>query len=118
MDLPEERRREVVLVPLPARALEALVAGDLDAASAAAGAPLTPYLVSEGWLWLIRPDQAATDPGVLEWTARAALDPSTGTVVGHVGFHGPPDERGMVEVGYAVDPVWRGRGYGTGLVRG
>ena len=36
--------------------------------------------------------------------ARAAL--VDGQVVGHVGFHGPPDEAGMVEVAYSVDPLF------------
>jgi ribosomal-protein-alanine N-acetyltransferase len=27
------------------------------------------------------------------------------------GFHGPPNEEGMVEVGYQVDPAQRRRGY-------
>jgi RimJ/RimL family protein N-acetyltransferase len=31
--------------------------------------------------------------------------------VGRAGFHGPPDPSGMVEVGYAVDPVYRRLGY-------
>jgi ribosomal-protein-alanine N-acetyltransferase len=32
-------------------------------------------------------------------------------VVGRAGFHGPPDVTGMVEVGYAIDPVFRRQGY-------
>jgi ribosomal-protein-alanine N-acetyltransferase len=32
-------------------------------------------------------------------------------VVGKAGFHGPPDEHGMVEVGYAIVPELRRRGY-------
>jgi ribosomal-protein-alanine N-acetyltransferase len=110
-------RHEVELVRLSVPVLEALLRGDLDAASAGAGAPLTPFLVTQDWLWRIRLDQAATDPGSLAWIARAARDRTTGVVVGHVGFHGPPDERGMVEVAYAVDPAWRRRGYATDMLR-
>ncbi len=104
------------LVRLPESAMRALIAGDLATASAEAGAPLTPYLVEHGWLWDIRLEQAALDPASLEWVARAALDEATGEVVGHVGFHGPPDERGMVEVAYSVDPAHRRRGYATSML--
>lgn len=112
-----ESGRLVDLVQLPVTALEALVAGDLSSASRAAGAPLTPYLVEERWLWRIRLDQAAGDPSSLHWIARAAVDPTTGEVVGHVGFHGPPDEHGTVEVAYSVDPAHRRRGFGTAMLR-
>ncbi|NUR09892.1 MAG: GNAT family N-acetyltransferase [Nocardioidaceae bacterium] len=108
--------RRLRLVPLSVAAMRALVDGRLDDASAEAGAPLTPYLVDHRWLWEIRLDQVAEDPGALAWIARAALDEDTGEVVGHVGFHGPPDERGMVEVAYSVDPAFRRRGYATAML--
>jgi RimJ/RimL family protein N-acetyltransferase len=38
-------------------------------------------------------------------------------VVGHAGFHGPPDKHGMVEVGYTVVPEQRGRGHGAAALR-
>ncbi|WP_308401196.1 GNAT family N-acetyltransferase [Streptomyces sp. AC512_CC834] len=34
-----------------------------------------------------------------------------GLVVGHAGFHGPPDEVGMVEIGYSIAPDFRRQGY-------
>jgi [ribosomal protein S5]-alanine N-acetyltransferase len=37
-------------------------------------------------------------------------------VVGHAGFHGPPDETGMVEVAYSVDPAYRRRGYARAML--
>jgi len=104
------------LVPLSVGTMRALVDGRLDDASAEAGAPLTPYLVDHRWLWEIRLEQVAEDPRALAWIARAALDEDTGEVVGHVGFHGPPDERGMVEVAYSVDPAFRRRGYATAML--
>src|SRR6476620_99427 len=89
--------------------MEALVAGDLAAASAASGLTATPYLADHAWLWNIRLPQVASDQTALGWIARAAVTPE-GDVVGLVGFHGPPDERGMVEVAYGVDPAFRRRG--------
>jgi [ribosomal protein S5]-alanine N-acetyltransferase len=107
----------IELMRLPVTALQALVAGDLQSASTESGAALTPYFLDAAWLWRIRLDQAATDLASLDWIARAAVDTSTGDVVGHVGFHGPPDDRGMVEVAYAVDPAHRRRGYATAMLR-
>ena len=104
------------LLPLSVTTMRALVAGDLAAASASAGLAATPYLVDHAWLWEIRLDQVARDPAALDWIARAAVAPD-GRVVGLVGFHGPPDERGMVEVAYGVDPAFRRRGYARALLR-
>jgi RimJ/RimL family protein N-acetyltransferase len=103
------------LVPLSVATMQALVAGDLDAASASAGVVATPYLVDHTWLWEIRLPQVAADPTALDWIARAAVTPG-GRVVGLVGFHGPPDARGMVEVAYGVDPELRRQGYARALL--
>lgn len=92
------------------------MADDLANASAAVGVTLTQYLVEQSWLWRIRLAQVAEDPRSLDWIARAALDVDTDRVVGHVGFHGPPDERGMVEVAYSVDPAVRRQGYATAML--
>lgn len=113
MTSPHHRLR---LVRLSVEAMEALVADDLVSASAAVGVSLTPYLVEASWLWRIRLAQVAENPRSLDWIARAAVDVGTERVVGHVGFHGPPDERGMVEVAYSVDPAVRRRGYGTAML--
>jgi [ribosomal protein S5]-alanine N-acetyltransferase len=104
------------LVRLSVPAMQALVAGDLDAASRDVGVRLSPYLVEEGWLWRVRLPQVAADPAAIDWIARAAVDTSTDRVVGHVGFHGPPDERGIVEVAYSVDPALRRRGYAGAML--
>ncbi|MEU4560628.1 GNAT family protein [Actinoplanes sp. NPDC023936] len=101
-------------VKLSPAALQALVAGDLATASAEAGVPLSQYLADERWLWEIRLADIAKDPEAAEWIARAAADGDT--VVGHGGFHGPPDADGVVEVAYSVDPAHRRRGYARAML--
>lgn len=107
---------EIRFVRLPPAALAALIAGDREAASAAAGVELTPYIVSEAWLWRIRLDQIGQDPASADWVARAAVVEPEGVVVGHGGFHGPPDADGTVEVAYSVDPAHRRRGYAKAIL--
>ncbi|MEU8664230.1 GNAT family N-acetyltransferase [Actinoplanes philippinensis] len=92
-------------------ALAALLDGDLDAAGSAAGHPLSPFLIEENWLWEIRLDDIRRDPRAADWIARAAIAEPEGVVVGHGGFHGPPDADGVVEVAYTVAPQYRLRGY-------
>ena len=101
---------------LPPEALVALIAGDLPTASAAAGVPLTAYLVSESWLWRVRLEQIRADPASADWIAQAAVAEPDGIVVGHGGFHGPPDADGTVEVAYSVDPAYRRRGYAKAML--
>ena len=96
--------------------MTALIDGDLDAAGAAAGHPLSDYLRSESWLWEIRRDQIAGDPSAADWVARAVVAVPEDVVVGHGGFHGPPDEHGTVEVAYSVDPAYRRRGYARAIL--
>ena len=103
----------VRIVHLPAEALVALAAGDLEAASAASPVPLTPWLVSDEAIgtWRYRATQVADTPADLHWVTGVIWDEDREVVVGKAGFHGGPDADGMVEVGYAVDPAERRRGY-------
>ena len=103
----------VRLVELPLDSMLALLAGDLAGASAEAGVRLTDYFIGDSsiWLWQIRVDQIRRDPESAHWVARAVVDEESGLVIGHAGYHGPPDENGMVEVGYSVDPRYRRRGH-------
>ena len=103
----------VRLVQLPTAAIDALAAGDLTAADRAAPVTLPAYFIGPECLstWRMRSAQIAADPGDAEWVTRAVVDATTGVVVGRAGFHGPPDDTGTVEVGYAIDPGHRRRGY-------
>ncbi|MEU4424891.1 GNAT family N-acetyltransferase [Actinoplanes sp. NPDC024001] len=103
-------------VKLSPATLEALIAGDLAKAGATAGHPLSQYLLDEQWLWQIRLDDIRRDPAAADWIAAAAVAEPDGIVVGHGGFHGPPDADGVVEVAYSVDPAHRRRGYAKAML--
>lgn len=96
----------VALVQVPATQIHAMAGGSVVPG-------LSPFLGApeSSWLWQIRSAQISADPGDHPWITRLVVDTTTGTTVGLAGFHGPPDDRGMVEIGYRVDPAWQRRGY-------
>ena len=61
--------------------------------------------------WRFRAKQAVETPQDLPWVTGVLWDEATGTPVGKAGFHAAPNDEGMVEVGYAIDPAFRRRGY-------
>ncbi|WCB92847.1 acetyltransferase [Baekduia alba] len=104
---------------LDADALQALIDLDLDGARAHAGVPLPEDFLNDTWLWTLRLGQMIGEPPVAPWLVRAVVaqdGPGAGRVVGHAGYHGAPDERGMVEIGYRVIPAYRRHGYAQAAV--
>ena len=65
----------------------------------------------------LRLEQMQRDPAAQQWLVRAIVRrESTPQMVGHAGFHGPPEvddphRPHKVELGYAVFPDFRGHGY-------
>jgi RimJ/RimL family protein N-acetyltransferase len=98
------------LVPLPPGLLESIARGDASAAARRLDAA-----VPEGWTDTIpaqaRLEQLAADRSEQPWLVRAVVLRAPRRVVGNVGFHGPPDEEGRVEIGYGIVPSHRGQGY-------
>ncbi|KAH8787228.1 acetyltransferase gnat family protein [Hyaloscypha finlandica] len=122
--------------PIPLSLFEALEAGDLELASSIAPSSLpelTPFLVSEAnrGLWGRRLALVAGDAEHLPWLSRLVvyeperdLEMETSHIkrpevvlVGRIGFHGKPDEHGMVEVGYEIDPQQRRSGHAKAAMR-
>jgi RimJ/RimL family protein N-acetyltransferase len=115
---PRASPKRVRFVELTSAAMTALLDSDLPAASAAAGVALTGFFTTDQarWLWRLRIGQVAADPASARWIARAAVAEPDGIVVGYAGFHGPPDDAGMVEVGYSVTPEHRRQGYARAML--
>ncbi|MGY1832596.1 GNAT family N-acetyltransferase [Geodermatophilus sp. SYSU D01180] len=74
---------------------------------------LPPGFADPAWapVWRMCAAQVAADPSAAAWVTGAVRDVDRGVVVGRAGLHGPPDALGMVEIGYAVLPGHRRRGY-------
>lgn len=112
-------RLELVSMSLPF--MEALAQHDLAAASKEIGATVPAWLADELENFLkLRLGQLRLDPTIRVWLGRAmVLTDADGSrrVVGSIGFHGPPDAAGRLEVGYSVDPPYRRRGYAKESVK-
>ena len=103
----------VHLVVLEPAVLHALGQGDSALAASLSAVELSPYLLGGECrsLWRYRSGQIERHPTDLVWVTRLLIDADTAVAVGVAGFHGPPDENGMVELGYRVEPRYRRRGY-------
>jgi [ribosomal protein S5]-alanine N-acetyltransferase len=119
-DVPPIRTPRFELVSMSLGFMEALQARDLERASREIGATV-PADMREGLDHFLeyRSAQLRDDPAVQPWLGRViVLDDEGGRrIIGSVGFHGPPDEEGRVEVGYRVTPDHRRQGVATEVVR-
>lgn len=65
--------------------------------------------VSPDWIANLRASSTA-NPWIHGF---AVLELNDNVVVGTVGFKGPPDPDGLVEIAYGIAPSFQGRGYAT-----
>ena len=55
-------------------------------------------------------------PDAHAWGSLFFIEPEVPTLVGFGGFKGPPSADGVVEIGYAIAPAFRGQGLATDAV--
>ncbi|HXH71058.1 MAG TPA: GNAT family N-acetyltransferase [Pyrinomonadaceae bacterium] len=75
--------------------------------------------------WLVFPEVISysreflkNNPDAANWWMYFFVHPASRKLVGNGGFKGKPDEAGMVEIGYAVAPVYCGKGLATEAAQG
>jgi RimJ/RimL family protein N-acetyltransferase len=109
------------LVLMSVAYMQALSRRDLAAASAEVGAAVPMWVADELVDFLrYRLGQLERQPEIRGWLGRSmVLTEADGSrhVVGSIGFHGPPDADGRLEVGYSVDPPYRRRGFAREAVQ-
>ena len=113
--MPQLITDRMALLPLPARAAAALPE-DREEASRILDATLPSEWPAADLLDVL-PLQAAAISSDERFGVWVMIERESQSVVGDIGFIGPPDEDGSVEVGYSVIPARRGRGYATEAAR-
>ncbi|MEV6139688.1 GNAT family N-acetyltransferase [Nocardia sp. NPDC051990] len=101
------------IVHLNGPTFAALAQGDLAAANVVSPVPLPAAFADAEWcgLWQLRSRQAEEDPASAAWITGAIWDERRHLAVGMAGYHAPPGQSGMVEIGYAVEARHRRQGY-------
>jgi RimJ/RimL family protein N-acetyltransferase len=110
--IPSARLDLVIITP---EAMVAMRRADFDTAARALRCPIPPDWGGARWDWFhYRLGDYADDPASLPWLARALVRRGARpAIVGNAGFHGPPDEHGIAEIGYEVVPSQRRKGFAS-----
>ncbi len=96
--------------------IDAVLAGDGDEAERVLGARTPPEWPSEDDRWLLSFRRKQMTQSNAEWLLRAMIRKSDNAFIGHIGFHGEPED-GIAEAGYEVSAAHRRQGYAEEAVR-
>jgi ribosomal-protein-alanine N-acetyltransferase len=109
------RTERLELFPLPREAAASLP-GDREDAARIIGAKLSADWPAPDLLDVL-PMQAATEQDQARYGVWVIVERDTATVIGDIGFLGPPGTDETVEIGYSIVPDRRRRGYATEAAR-
>lgn len=114
--MPTIRSARLDLVELPENLLRLTAEQDAAALTAELGVDVT-----HDWAEIVPAKEnlraLRDEPAVLPWLSRGIVLRESGAMVGEIGFHNPPDELAVVEVGYEVLPGFRRRGIAAEAIR-
>ena len=103
---------------MPEAFLQACLNGDLEGAERLLGATLPPAWFEEMGFLALRVQQLREDADYEIWGPRAVVLTSERRVIGHIGFHGKPNQPYLlefvpdgIEFGYTIDPAYQRRGF-------
>jgi len=109
------------LFPLNARQLELYIQADnkLEQALCLAntGRTIAPQVQETVTKFTLANMRKVSGSNYLFYTFWLVVDKQSRTIVAELGFKGPPDEAGTVEIGYGTMPAMQGRGYMTEAVK-
>jgi RimJ/RimL family protein N-acetyltransferase len=115
------RTRRLELVVLTQSFVDAITAGEPDRARRELGGSVSRWLTTDpSHLVQLRLALQAAEAVGYSGFARVIV-PATGStprVIGSIGFHGPPDDAGRLEVSCRIHPAHRGHGYAAEATTG
>jgi RimJ/RimL family protein N-acetyltransferase len=108
------------LEPLQPATLEALISRDKDKAERAQGRALPDAFVepADDFFLKVQLSRMTSRPSGRGWCARAIVREEDGAVIGHCGFHGPPEDVGRAEIGYTILQPYRRQGFAVEAAQG